>query len=283
MTETQPVPILPASTLVLIRDCPDLHVYLMRRNARSVFVGDMWMFPGGGLEDQDRVPHLAALSPDLSEAEANQRLGLAEGGLAWWVAALRETFEEAGVLLARPRDGRPALKIRGDVERERVDAQRARLESGRLEFARMLEDEKLELELAAMPYIARWITPPNSPRRYDTRFFLAVMPEGQIARHDNREAVHSEWLRPAEAISRWERGEIEMLPPTRAALQVLAEYSSSARALSDAQAQQSGSDLEVRREGNDLRAPLFLPGDADYENEAISGLDGWVRFVARPS
>ena len=278
MTEFDEVPIQFASTLVLIDDRPDLHVFMMRRNARSVFVGDMWMFPGGGLDPQDSQANIADRCRGLTDEAATRRLEIETAGLAWWIAALRETYEEAGVLLA----SHATAAAIDAATAERLEEHRVRVEAAHHSFADVLREEGLQLELADMHYIARWITPQPSPRRYDTRFFLAAMPPGQTARHDNREAVHSEWIRPADALEEWARGEMSMLPPTRGVLQLLATYEHSADTLADAAAQQDDRDRPIKRLGSELDDRLVLPGDDDYEHPDAVPLVAWARVVANP-
>jgi 8-oxo-dGTP pyrophosphatase MutT (NUDIX family) len=171
------VPVRPAATVMILDDRPDLHVLLLRRRAGSVFVPDMDVFPGGGVDAHDEAP--AGDSADgPSDAAASACLGLARGGRAYWVAAVRETLEEAGLRLA----------------------------------------------LGALHYTARWITPLGPPRRYDTRFFLAHMPENQEPAHHEGELEDGLWIRPAEALARKESGEWAMIFPTLTTLRSLARY-----------------------------------------------------------
>ena len=273
------VPIRLASTLVLIDDRPDLQVLMLRRNAQSGFVADYWMFPGGALDEQDGHSDTDTLSRALSREDANRRLRIDDGARDFWVAALRETFEEAGVLLASSREDGRCVDLRDVDVASRFTAHRASVERGGRTFVEILREEDLVLDVDTLHYIARWITPPGSPRRYDTRFFLAAMPPHQIAIHDNREAVHSEWIRPAEALRRFSAGESLMLPPTRGVLQVLSAFDECKRAVAEAAAQQEAPDLAAHRSGVDLDDPLLLPGDEGYENARPLPF-GWVRFTA---
>ena len=275
------VPIRHAATLVLIDDQPDLKVLMLRRNAHSEFVADYWMFPGGALDDQDGHSDADALFPTLSEQDANLRLRVGEGARNFWIAALRETFEEAFVLLASSREDGQPVDLHDPGVASRFEAHRTAVECGERPFFEILRDEDLVLDVDAMHYIARWITPEGPPRRYDTRFFLAAMPQRQTATHDNREAVHSEWIRPTEALRRFATGESLMLPPTRGVLQVLSAFDNSQLALAEAAAQQNAPDRVAHRTGEDVNGPLLLPGDDGYD--AASPLPfAWVRFVAPP-
>jgi 8-oxo-dGTP pyrophosphatase MutT (NUDIX family) len=257
------VPAQPSATLMLLDDR---------------FVGGMFVFPGGGVEADDTGAAVEALCAGLSPADANRRLGLPGGGLAYWVAAVRETFEEAGVLLARdPRTG-GWLDLSGPAAVRRFAVHRRAVDSGTLPLAEVARREGLVLALDAMFYAARWITPPGLPRRYDTRFFLAPLPAGQTPLHDDREAVHSQWMRPAEALERCASGELAMLPPTRGMLRILAGFADSAEALAAAEAQQDGPDHVVRivRSGDTWR--VLLPGDAEDEAGAVRNLVARVRL-----
>jgi len=275
------VPIRYASTLVLIDDRPDLQVLMLRRNAHSEFVADYWMFPGGALDDQDGHSDADSLSPTLSQKEANLCLRIDDGARNYWIAALRETFEEAFVLLASSRENGQPVDLRDTAVASRFEAHRTAVERGERTFFEILRDENLVLDVDAMHYIARWITPQGPPRRYDTRFFLAAMPQHQTATHDNREAVHSEWIRPTDALQRFTEGESLMLPPTRGVLQVLSAFDNSQQALAEAAAQRNDADRAARRTGTSIDGPLLLPGDAGYD--AASPLPfAWVRFVAPP-
>jgi 8-oxo-dGTP pyrophosphatase MutT (NUDIX family) len=228
----------------------------------------MTVFPGGGLDEEDHDPGYEARIDGLTAADADTRLDLPGGGLAYWVAVARETFEEVGVLLARGEGGRP---LPDDVARHRhaVDA-------GERTLLDVLEAEQLELELGAVYDIGRWITPVGPPRRYDTRFFIARMPSGQTAVVDDVEAVHCEWRTPRSALDGWTDGELVMLPPTVCLLQVLARFDS-AEALLDAAAASRGPGEVARIDGAD-RGPfkILLPGDPGYTAANTRETLGWV-------
>ena len=185
------VPTRPAATVVLVRDGePDgLEVFVLRRAAAAAFAAGMYVFPGGRVDDADGAAAIAAHCDGLDDATASARLGIDGGGLAFWVAAVRECFEEAGVLLARRSDG-------GAVTVD--DADRRAVHAGELSMERLCERDGLVLDLGAIRYVAHWVTPVGeSPRRFDTRFFLAASPPGQEGAHDDTELVHSMWVRPA--------------------------------------------------------------------------------------
>ncbi len=232
-TPVQPaqVPVRPAATIMLVSDRPDLHVLLLRRRAGSAFVGGMSVFPGGGVDPADAEPGAAADCRGLTDVVASARLGLDAGGLAYWVAAVRETFEEAGVLLAVDEASGRDPDLSDPARANRFADLRRDVDAGRVSMLGAARGEGLSLAVDRMHYVARWITPEGPPRRYDTRFFLGALPAGREAMHDDRETVHSEWLRPNEALTRYEAGERAMLPPTYGMLRVLARFSSAHQAV----------------------------------------------------
>jgi 8-oxo-dGTP pyrophosphatase MutT (NUDIX family) len=265
---------------MLLDDRPDLHVLMLRRRAGSAFVGGMMVFPGGGVDTEDAAPEVDAVCAGLDDAAASERLGLPRGGLAYWVATIRESFEEAGVLLARDRTtGRPVDFSEAEAER-RFAAHRVEVDASRARLADVVRSEGLELVPADMHYTARWITPLGPPRRYDTRFFVTVMPPGQTPVHDDREAVHSEWVRPVDAIARFAAGELAMLPPTLGMLRILAGYEKAEAVMQAAAAHEDGPDRPARLavEGDLWR--VVLPGDEDYEDASRGDLNAWVRLPA---
>jgi len=257
---------------MLLANLPDLQVLMLRRRAGSEFVGGMSVFPGGGLDAEDA-------SGDAPEAQrASERLGLAEGGLAYSMAAIRETFEETGILLAREADG-SFVDLREDGQAKRFHAQRGEVDAGRLTLAALLEAEALRPATDSLSYVGRWITPLGPPRRYDTRFFVAPAPPGQQALADQREAVDSEWVSPANALARFEAGELLMLPPTVSMLRVLAGFADSAAALAAARDQQEGVDRQVRMIGDERSHwRVLLPGEADYQAGKGRWTEGWLRW-----
>jgi 8-oxo-dGTP pyrophosphatase MutT (NUDIX family) len=272
------VPVRPAATIMLLEDRPDLHVLLLRRRAGSAFVGGLSVFTGGGVDAADAEPAVEACCTGLDDRAASRRLGVARGGLAYWVAAVRETFEEAGVLLAvDAASGRPVDLASPDVE-QRFATLRADVDAGRVRLADAVRAEGLRLSVDAIHYAARWITPEGPPRRYDTRFFVAALPTGQIAVHDDREAVDSEWRRPADALARFARGELALLPPTVGMLRILAGFSRAADAVAAAAAQQDGPDRAALLTGEGASWRVVLPGDSDYETAPAQDLRAWVRL-----
>ena len=172
---------------------------MVRRNLRSDFVGGAYVFPGGGVDLADGGIEAEALCAGRSDAQASALLGVESGGLAYWVAVVRETFEEAGLLLAR-RDGGPDL-LAGDHEEDaRFAAARVEVNAGTRRFLDVCREERLRLSVGDIHYFAHWITPRGAPRRYDTRFFVAAAPPGQIAAHSAGETIAEVWISPHDAL-----------------------------------------------------------------------------------
>ena len=202
----------PAATLILLRpSAAGLETVMLRRTQGAVFLGGAYVFPGGSLDPAD-VDTRRILG--MSAAQANARLGLCEGGLAYYVAAVRECFEEAGVLLACHADGTPVAAAKAQqLLQYRNDP-----------FLPLLEKEDLYIPAGALAYYSHWVTAPGRTRRFDTRFFLAIAPEGQEGAHDATEHTHQMWIAPAEALARGARGEIELVHATEETLKELARF-----------------------------------------------------------
>jgi 8-oxo-dGTP pyrophosphatase MutT (NUDIX family) len=204
---TTPVPIRPASTVVVIRPAAGpapFEVLLVRRNDHVAFMAGAYVFPGGRVDADDAIAEPAGVVDGLAELPRFPDL-TAEGELPFRVGALRELLEEAGVLLAT-RGGAPA----GAAD---AAAARAKLEAGETMGA-IAGELGLRLSLDAIVPFGHWVTPAIEIRRYDTRFFLARMPDGQEATHDAGETTALEWWSPADAVDRCRRGEIMLPPPT---------------------------------------------------------------------
>lgn len=202
----------PAATIVLLKDTPQgLKILMQQRNPQAVFVGGAWVFPGGKLDPHDRDE--AWLNRcDLDEASANRVLGATEYGHAYWIAAIRELVEEAGILLAQGADCILAQKAQQFLQQQ---------PSGFIQFC--LEHD-LQLNTGSLKYLSHWITPPGNPKRYDTRFFLCRWPEGQEPCQDDHEAINTGWVTPAEALARYEAGDWQMVLPTIYTLRQLSQY-----------------------------------------------------------
>ena len=230
----------PAASVLLLRDgaADPVEVFMVRRSATSRFAADVFVFPGGAYGPADSDHRLLARTDGLTPASAHAALS-ARGGqppetpelsFGLHVAALRELFEEAGVLLARDDRGQPVGALDPALERRHGD-DRARVQAGELSLADLLERERWRLAADRLAYFSHWITPPLSPRRFDTRFFVAAMPEEQTAIHCQVETTAGEWMAPAAALARCARGELKLVYVTIQHLVRLAELPSVAAAL----------------------------------------------------
>ena len=200
----------PAATLILLRE--GMEVLMLQRTQNAAFLGGAYVFPGGSLDAQDADMRRVV---GLTEAQANERLQLPSGAIAYYVAAIRECFEEAGILLAHDKHGR------------RVSAARAEslLKYRNQPFREMLEAEELYLPAGELAYFGHWITAPGRSRRFNARFFVALAPEGQRGSNDANETVHDVWITPREALERGARGEIQLVDATQTALKDLSRFS----------------------------------------------------------
>jgi 8-oxo-dGTP pyrophosphatase MutT (NUDIX family) len=270
-----------AATVMLVRDAPGLEVFMLRRNLRSEFAGGAYVFPGGRVDPEDRQSDTLARVHGLDDAVASARLGMAGGALGFWVAAIRESFEEAGVLLARGEGtGAPV-----DVEREAADdvaALRGSLAAGDITFLDVVRALDVVLDAGALAPFARWITPKGGNRRYDTWFFLAAAPEGHAYRHDDAETVASTWVRPADALERARRGEIDLIYPTFRSLLALSHFARASEVLEavgavwrddpEPLAQAAANGWQVKLPGDD-------PSDAHDDARLHSTLAGGFRSL----
>jgi 8-oxo-dGTP pyrophosphatase MutT (NUDIX family) len=213
---------------MLVRDVPDLHVLLLRRNPRVVFTPGATVFPGGALDDADSSPEVLARVIGVDDATASAEHQRPAHGLAFRVAAVRECFEEAGILLARD-----ATTFEPVVHHERFDEWRVRCNAGGATFVEMLDAEDLVIDGRDLRSFAHWITPVGAPRRYDTWFFVALAPDDNDGSHDDNELVDSGWERPAAALRAFAAGDIDLILPTQRSLEVLARYDSAHALLAD--------------------------------------------------
>jgi len=202
------------------RSATGLEVFLLRRNLHSAFVAGAYVFPGGALDPEDRAPEMLDLVHGYEASVADGQLGV-DGGLGFWVAAIRESFEEGGVLLARDRATGCPVDPRVS---NRLAPERSAIASREASFAELLASEGLVLDAGRLRPFGRWITPSPAPRRYDTWFFVAPAPAGHAYAHDANETVASEWMRPTDALARAGRQEIELIYPTFRSLQALARF-----------------------------------------------------------
>ncbi|MEV0320803.1 NUDIX hydrolase [Streptomyces sp. NPDC050658] len=219
-----------AATVMLLRDsATGPAVHMLRRRASMAFAGGAYAYPGGGVDPRDDDRLVSWAGPSLASWAA--RLGVDESGAQAIVcAAVRETYEEAGVLLAGPT---PSTVV-GDTTGDDWEADREALVAREFSFAEFLDRRGLVLRSDLLAAWARWITPEFEPKRYDTFFFVAVLPEGQRTRNASTEADRTVWIAPEKATEGYDKGELLMMPPTIATLRQLSAYGAAADALAAA-------------------------------------------------
>jgi 8-oxo-dGTP pyrophosphatase MutT (NUDIX family) len=284
-----PVELRDAATIMLVRDVArvgastgeagstTMEVLMLRRNARSTWVGGAHVFPGGAVDPEDAGEATAQVCAGRSDAEASRLLGIDHGGRNFFVAAVRECFEEAGILLALS-GTEPLSFADAEVERRFIEHRR-RLNAGETGLTDICTAEHLQLDLDRIAYFSHWITPVGAPRRYDTRFFVGVMPEGQEALHDDSEVVASTWIEPAEALRRHRSGELDLMFPTVKNLEAIGRFERAGDLMAAAAAAEVPAILpRITVAGQGVR--IVLPGDTGYED--ATGLPPGVPFPDRP-
>lgn len=257
------VEIRPAATVMLVRDSadgpPGIEVFMLRRTSHASFASGAYVFPGGRVDGVDGAAEIAPFCEGLDDDRASAELGLDAGGLAFWVAAVRECFEEAGVLLAERREGGP-LELR--------EEDRHAVHDGELSLVDLCRRDDLVLDLSTTHYVAHWITPLGERRRFDTRFFLTEAPPGQEGAHDDKETVDSLWVRPSEALRMHADRQLTMLPPTIDNLRFLEPHASAAAAVAAGEAAGPPPCIlpKIRLSDEGKFIGIALPGDADYDD-----------------
>jgi len=259
-------PIKDASTVIVLREAGGgIETFMLCRHHQSGFMGGAHVFPGGKVDAADcdsrwgeRVDHTAeAIAERLGETDPVRGLGLL-------VAAVRETFEEAGVLLAQTSEGVDLAETR------------RRLLDG-LPFIELAAAIDMKIDAMALAPYARWITPKMESRRFDTRFYIAVVPADQVASHDGSETTSAVWLRPEGAIDDMLTGKIKLAPPTVRTLRWLAEFSDAQSVIDDALSRKPPLVRPRLVTGNDGWF-LALPGDPEHpEDDPV--LPGATRMV----
>lgn len=229
----------PAASVMIIRNVTEgsgIEVLMLRRSNELDFAAGIYVFPGGAVDPDDRSLEWACLG--LDDEYASKVLGLRSGGIAYFVGAIRECFEEAGVLLATSTDDNSLNSNSGHLSLADSDSKswyqhlRDLLNSRSLQFHDLVARNGLALCTDELRYVSHWITPVGRPRRYDTRFFVASMPDAQVALHDDGETVDFIWINPNEALSLHERNKFPLVTPTIANLVSIANFSSVEEVLS---------------------------------------------------
>jgi 8-oxo-dGTP pyrophosphatase MutT (NUDIX family) len=250
----------PASTIMLLRDGAvrkEIEVFMMVRHYEIDFNSGALVFPGGSVDKGDNE---IIANPSLYSGGE----GLDASELAFRIAAVRETFEESGILLARPKGSTSLIDARHASEIEA--AHRAELCEGKISFQKVLSDNGMLLALdELMPY-AHWITPEGMPKRFDTWFFLAAAPPEQLGAHDGKESTDSIWVSPREALEGGDTGRFKLPFPTTRNLIKLGKQQSVKAALDDSRGKKvvTVTPIMTRTEkGRQLRIPLEAGYDGD--------------------
>jgi len=261
-----------AATVMLLRPCPDrdvkdIEVLLVLRNRKSSFVPGYHVFPGGRLDPEDYATGIERFVRGIDRKQAARMLAdMSHPGkaLGAWVAGIRETFEEAGLLIARNRDGAP-VAIRTPAEHRRFESYRNALNQGSMKFIQMLQAEDIFLPGDSLHYFSHWITPEPFPLRYDVRFFVAEAPAEQSVVCDGVELTHHSWLRPSIALADYEAGRIGMVLPQIITLQELSRFQTVEEAIASARKRSIAATLTriVRIGGKDVEV---MPDGSVFEN-----------------
>lgn len=261
-----------ASTVILLRTCSDtstrdIEVLMVRRHQKSSFVPGFFVFPGGVVDSEDFEDGVERFIRGVDRASASRLLHdikPAGNALGAWVAAIRETFEEVGILLAQKKDGMP-LTIRTGEERRRFCDYRQSLIEKKMRFSQILEAEGLLLPLDRIHYFSHWITPEFLPLRYDVRFFVAEMPVDQDVMHDGVELTGHVWIRPSEALRQYEQGMLDMVLPQIMTLEEMKRFKTVAEVIDSARKRHISATLtKIQRiDGKDVEV---MPDGSVFEN-----------------
>ena len=250
----------PASTILLLRDNAarrEIEVFMMVRHHQIEFNSGALVFPGGSVDKNDRE---IAANPSLYSGGE----GLDADTLGFRIAAIRETFEESGILLARPKGSTTLLDA---ARASKIEAaHRAALCEGKINFLNVLADSGLWLALDELTPYAHWITPEGMPKRFDTWFFLAAAPEDQLGAHDGKESTDSIWVSPREALEGGENGRFKLPFPTTRNLIRLGKQSNVQDALEDSKSRTIVTVMPVMTRLNGGRQ-LHIPREAGYDGE----------------
>ena len=262
------VPVKPAATVLLVRDADGggVEVFMLRRTFNAAFASGMFVFPGGKVDEVDGLDDIAGLCDGLDDVRASSLLGLGSGGLAYWVACIRECFEEAGVLLARHEDTGQVVRFDDPEVHAKFSVERHNIHDGSIALLELCRREGLRLTTDDIHYVSHWITPVGEKRRFDTRFFIARSPQAQEPLHDDGETIESFWIRPEEAIERAHERDLMLMPPTKANIEFLLGHENADSVL--AAAAKVGMPRTVlpklKIDGDGRVIGIAMPDDPDY-------------------
>jgi 8-oxo-dGTP pyrophosphatase MutT (NUDIX family) len=261
MSPDNKIEIRPASTLILMRstdrvvDNVEFEVFMLRRNLNSDFVGGAFVFPGGGVLADDFDEKILKRCINFSAEINDSKFKLERGGsIGYFVAAIRETFEEAGILVG-------LAEHNNNID---FDEYRSRLNSKEIKFSEFLESEDIYLDLSTVYYFSHWTTPVGPPRRYSTRFFVsAIDPKFELS-HDNGETIEAKWINPKLALNLYEKGEFEIIFPTARNLEKLVVYKTRTEVVENVSKYDNILETVPRITADGDEIKILIPGDEGY-------------------
>ena len=248
-------PIKPAATIILVREAnPSYEIFMLKRTSRASFASGMYVFPGGRVDGDDHLHKYDGFRHGPSEDQAAQVAALGDEWRGYWIAAIRETFEEAGLMLAYhgddSSDGTDLVSFADPALQDKFHAYRQPLHRGDVTLLDICAQENLRLAVDQIHFYNRFVTPLGRPRRFDTRFFIAAAPETQRGQHDEKETVDSIWISPQEALARNKAQEFDLMNVTRMQLEWLTAYSNKQAVL----------DMALGQSKFLLKRPVLPPG-----------------------
>ena len=256
----------PAATVLVLRDSnKEIEVLMVKRSKKSPF-GSLYVFPGGKIDEDDLHTEWELYCDGYNDSIASEVLGADKDGLCYWIACVRETFEEVGILLATRKSGE-ILDLEGQ-DKNKFDTYRKDLINHKISFLEIFKREELILTAKNIAPLSHWITPDFEIKRFDTRFFIAYLPENQIVQHDGMELTHSLWINPNDALKKGLEGDMQMILPTTENLKLCLNFSSAIEMLEN----------QKKLTKNDIKPILpkfykqngtwnvLYPGDKGYED-----------------
>jgi len=247
---------IPSSTIVIARNNQlgtGIEIFMVVRHHQIDFASGALVFPGGKVSESDFDADLRKQTNADSKPDETQ--------LPLMIAAIREAFEESGILFARPTES--SSLVTNEIA-EKLEPYRAQLEKNHCGMAEFIRKENLNLALDELHHFAHWVTPDMAPKRFDTHFYLARAPEGHLGSHDGQESVDSIWISPQQALSDADEGKLKVIFPTRMNLMRLAQYASVEEAIA-ATIQQEVVKVMPWTEQKEAGAMLCIPENAGYE------------------
>ena len=215
--------LIPAATVLVLKDSDiGMEVLMVKRSKRPPFE-NLYVFPGGKIDENDYSNSYETHSENLNDELASAKLGLERGGLGYWIACIRECFEEVGILMARKKSG-DYLNLIGE-DKKKFDNYRDKLIKNEISLSEICLKEELLLTTDNIAPLSHWITPNIEAKRFDTRFFIAYLPENQTVSHDGHELTKSLWISPSNAVEKAFSGELQMIMPTIKNLQNCMDFS----------------------------------------------------------